>query len=784
MAKGAYIGIPTFEKRTLPSGYTQVEYIQSSGTQYIDTGFKPNQNTRLVAEIAFLGTVGQNVAGVRKSTSDTTNRFGIVSISSASKLGAFFGTSLIQGVSFDSSKHKYELSSAGLTVDSTSYGGANTGTFSCGFNFVLFGWSDGGTVTKTNSRVYSCQLYDNDTLVRDFVPCKNSSGTIGLYDLANSKFYTNAGTGTFSVGTDKESVARKIKKGYIGIETFEKKPLPSGYTQVEYIQSSGTQYIDTGFVPNQDTRVVCDCEYQASSSSWLFAVRVASGKGSFSFLSHNNRFRTDYGASYTQYFATSTTQVTRIDKNKNITTINGNETLTDTTTAFNSTYPLFLFAVNTAGTPSGYSSAKLKNMQIYDNGTLVRDFVPCKNSSGTVGLYDVVNGKFYINAGTGSFTAGTDKQSVARKIKKAYIGIGGVARPCWSGGKPTYYGTITKLNKRRYSAAGGAIGDYALFYGGVSDWYEEWFADVEVYDKNLVKQSNISGPEIAVRDASVGYTNDYVIFFAGDRRDAIWTLPVTAYSATLTRKVLANYTDGNSSETYRGCATIGGYALFAGGYTGSFTSGRNDVNAYNNSLTKSKPTALSSKRGGLGGATVGNHAIFVGGSHYDDNTGEGDYTLIATNVAEAYDSNLTKSTITPLSAARGYISSAMAGKYALFAGGRGTYYTNSKVVEAYDENLVRTTITSLSKAAHIWAAASLGTNALFACGGDGYTGTPSAAVEIYDENLTKTIGTSLSIARQQVTATTVGENVLFAGGHYYKNSSWFEVEDVDVYKLI
>ena len=43
---------------------------------------------------------------------------------------------------------------------------------------------------------------------------------------------------------------------------------------------------------------------------------------------------------------------------------------------------------------------------------------------------------------------------VARKIKKAYIGIGGVARPCWPSGELAYYGTITGLSDNKlYHAA-------------------------------------------------------------------------------------------------------------------------------------------------------------------------------------------------------------------------------------------------------------------------------------------------------------------------------------------
>lgn len=183
--------------------------------------------------------------------------------------------------------------------------------------------------------------------------------------------------------------------------------LPSNFTQLEYIQSSGTQYVDTGFVPNQDTRVVCDCEYFATSSaSWLFGVRVASGRAAFAFLAYEGKFRTDYNNSYSLYFDAGTTKATHIDKVKNVTVVNGSETINDTYAAFNSQYSLFLLAVNTAGTTNGYSAAKIKSCKIYDNDVLVRDYIPCMTTNGAVGLWDNVNSEFYGNSGTGVFAAG------------------------------------------------------------------------------------------------------------------------------------------------------------------------------------------------------------------------------------------------------------------------------------------------------------------------------------------------------------------------------------------
>ena len=55
-------------------------------------------------------------------------------------------------------------------------------------------------------RCYSCQIYDNGTLIRDFAPCVNPQGEVGLYDKVNKRFYRNEGTGLFRAGPSIKSV--------------------------------------------------------------------------------------------------------------------------------------------------------------------------------------------------------------------------------------------------------------------------------------------------------------------------------------------------------------------------------------------------------------------------------------------------------------------------------------------------------------------------------------------------------------------------------------------------
>lgn len=184
------------------------------------------------------------------------------------------------------------------------------------------------------------------------------------------------------------------------------------FTRVAYIESTGTEYIDTGFKQNQNSRIVMSAQVtqQPSTHAWLFEGRISSGSGGKSvFLLNGAVWNADYnGSARREAFPDiGIFDALSIDFDKNSLQIN-EDSFTWTTSTFQSTANLALLACNTAGAISGYISAKLYNCQIYDNGTLIRDFVPCQDPTGNVGLYDLVGAKFYGNAGTGAFIAGPE----------------------------------------------------------------------------------------------------------------------------------------------------------------------------------------------------------------------------------------------------------------------------------------------------------------------------------------------------------------------------------------
>jgi hypothetical protein len=232
--------------------------------------------------------------------------------------------------------------------------------------------------------------------------------------------------------------------------------------------------------------------------------------------------------------------------------------------------------------------AKLYVCRIYDKFTLVRDFVPCKNSSGTIGLYDLVNNQFYSNAGSGTFTAGpviTDA-STARKIKKAYIGIGGIARPCWPDPEPVSYGTITDLTYAVHGLAATSVGDYALFGGGNTHSSEvggTYRKTINVYNSSLVKQSDLN-LKYGTRGLCAGSIGSYAIFVGGNTTGA---RNPTVLNSSLSS--VSSMTALSTDVDFLATATVGSYIIFAGGHKISGTQRHNanyQAYAYNSSLVK------------------------------------------------------------------------------------------------------------------------------------------------------------------------------------------------------
>lgn len=210
-----------------------------------------------------------------------------------------------------------------------------------------------------------------------------------------------------------EVVTSDSEEGFLRYPTFvtiTPDPLPEGYLRLEYARSSGTQYIDTEFKANQNTRILMDAQSMddGNDTLWMFGCRESGGSKSKSMVKYGPpvTFHADYNGNSgdNRYSFTSLSALERliIDYNKNKITIN-EESHTFQYASFQCSMNLFLFNMNDGGNPAVGCPMRLYSCKIYDNDILIRNFVPCKNESDVIGLYDLVNDKFYENKGTGSF---------------------------------------------------------------------------------------------------------------------------------------------------------------------------------------------------------------------------------------------------------------------------------------------------------------------------------------------------------------------------------------------
>ena len=192
------------------------------------------------------------------------------------------------------------------------------------------------------------------------------------------------------------------------------------YTQVEYIESTGTQYIDTGFKHNQNTRILADIDFQPTKAyvspfgSWGGENTSPQKRYGGQTNANNNGINLYYGSRGALSINTPATYTGRKtwDFNKNVFTIGGTSK-TFSAQTFQSQFNDYIFGISSYnGSFYGGTNMKLYSFKIYNNGTLVRDFVPCyRVYDGENGLLDIVNSVFYENAGTGEFLRGEEVSS-------------------------------------------------------------------------------------------------------------------------------------------------------------------------------------------------------------------------------------------------------------------------------------------------------------------------------------------------------------------------------------
>ena len=193
--------------------YTEVSYLEGTGTQYINTGFYPKKQVNFVAEHSFWlnsGNTSDNcVLGGRHNYSATTGYgFKLPNCYDGSyELQVINSGTSSASVEYDKKvKFRAECLSGNTKFyinDTLTDTWTATGTSDSKGNLYLFAMHDtANDIAKWNfnGRIYYCKIWEDNELVRDFIPVLDHNNTPCLFDKVDEKFYYNSGTGTFNYG--------------------------------------------------------------------------------------------------------------------------------------------------------------------------------------------------------------------------------------------------------------------------------------------------------------------------------------------------------------------------------------------------------------------------------------------------------------------------------------------------------------------------------------------------------------------------------------------------------
>ena len=426
----------------LPNAYTQVEYIESNGYEYIDSGVVLTSSIKVEADFQITEKkYGYElfVFGNCFDGSDAPKlRFGVDTNNVFNTPSSGNGT-----ISCSQTSNIF----ARTTVTAIAKSGSSSPNTSI---YIFKGLRKASSDSNSNAegfgkiKLYSMKMYDSDTLIRHFVPCyRKIDNTRGLYDIINGIFYSNGNT------------------------------VPSTYQLVEYLESTGTQYINTGYT----TTAKSGCYLTFNTTSQIgehdCGCMIGADDGS------GKRYKLETWASEDSerlgsFWIGAKWQVTDplIIRNEKITI--AHSTVTNTNARNDNTYvsteatpvltnALYIFGANNEGVKDALSDMKLYSCYISESYKFAHSYIPViRKSDNKPGLYDIITGEFLVNAGEDEFLYGNPiydfnstgivssamvahkvnsiyigrDTGVAKKVKKVYIGDpNNVARLCFIDGQ-------------------------------------------------------------------------------------------------------------------------------------------------------------------------------------------------------------------------------------------------------------------------------------------------------------------------------------------------------------
>ena len=404
-----------------PNSYP--EYILSNGTQYIDTGFVATGG--MTAEYECVWTDwGGYIVGSHDPVAVANNygrNCGYWSIRTEWEFG-YGGAGMVNYTKKGSAGTRYHVKFCNVkgrdsylevngerlyTITNNQNDVSLTNVYLLANEYAFL-----ANQIPTRAKIYYVKIWDcHDNLVRDFVPYIDENSQVGMLDRVENKFYGNDGEGMFLTDED------ILSSSNINTEIGDQKYFANWkhYDFLEYIEGTGTQYIDTNIHPPSTGMIF---EYE---SIWT------NNKGGYIVGSHNieqpygrnggywygirNGWELGYGETYPLVIGGSSGVKYKVKfstlyddawlevDGTRLISSSGQEISTNSLMIFYNQYGI------AHDSPISATSAKVYYVKIIDS-TNTHHIVPYMDRFGEVGMYDWFYNIFYGNSGTGSFIAG------------------------------------------------------------------------------------------------------------------------------------------------------------------------------------------------------------------------------------------------------------------------------------------------------------------------------------------------------------------------------------------
>lgn len=381
----------SFLTGTKPPYDAEIEYLESTGTQYIDTGvtFTDFDSCRISFKVS--KTVNTNSCIMGAYYDDASAPKFQIFLDTANKVGYMSGVATADGLAYGQRitvGTRYNVSFTTTTQNVTS-----------AHVFLFARNSDRGNLLLFNGlQICSVELQKGSKIVRSFAPVR--IGQTGyFYDRISKKLFANNGTGNFVLGND--------------------------ITKIEYLEGTGDQFIDTGYKTSQSSRMLFDVmyngyQYTGYGSTMLFGSQTTiSGSASTAlalWLNSNGQMSFNdigFDSGWIQFPVISVGSRHKFLIDNRTLYVDGASVIaSSSTTAYRSTVSTCLLRANT---PSGYQTGNNRHIKgriysftVSEEGVTLFDGSPVR--VGSVGyLYDRVSKWLFGNAGTGNFVLGPDK---------------------------------------------------------------------------------------------------------------------------------------------------------------------------------------------------------------------------------------------------------------------------------------------------------------------------------------------------------------------------------------